>query len=147
MSTEQLEYTQEELAQYSQSNAAVFLLLPLAYFKEQNLPIADWANFATKKMQANWANAKGAGAKALARTIGMNMISSGFKMTSFSGNDEEAKAVLDISSWETLMQPLGLTYEDFDTFVQAFFTALLASIDLEFSYSREGSIISWKVFQ
>ena len=130
-------FSSELLAQQAQANVSSILLATIAYLKEQNQSVGQWATFVGQRFAPSWEEMKGHGARDIAEMAALNMASGGATLRSVSGNASEASALL--SNWpsEEMLNFAGVSQDDADTFLDVF-NPIAEYLGLRFSRQRQG---------
>lgn len=111
-------FTNDELLEQAQGNAAVFMLVTIAYLKRAGGSAADWTRFAASALAPGWTEAANYDAMQLARIWALNFASTGGAVQSLQGDAQRAELIVtDWPSGEGLTM-LGLTREDADPMLE-----------------------------
>lgn len=130
----------EELLAHGEESLTGAILATVAYFKEKKLPFDDFISFAGSSLAPSWDEAKGKGAREIARLISLNVVAGGGELDAFDGNDDRAELQAVWPHTEDL-EFLGLTREDLDPFFDLY-TPIAQRLGYKYAYRRDGDRVT-----
>lgn len=124
MEAPQVTFTSEQIADRGMDNFQHVLFGTIAYLKERNLSVEDWATFLGRLFAPGWGH--GYSARDFMQRAALNVVSAGAEARSLSGNDSWAECV--VANWppdgklasDRLSHYFGLTQDDADPFWEIF---------------------------
>lgn len=87
-----ISFDSDLVARYARNNAYGFSLLTIAYLRDRDLSVADWARWLGREFaspETNWQ--PGMGAERMAREAALEMISCKAELLEISGDDESSE--------------------------------------------------------
>jgi hypothetical protein len=124
MEAPQVGFGLEQIWERGQDNFQHVLFGTIAYLKENDLSIEDWATNLGRRLAPGWGH--GYGARDVVERAALNVVSAGASLRSLAGNDEWAECV--VADWppqgklasERLSRYFGLSQDDADPFWEVF---------------------------
>jgi len=135
------EFTTEELLSQAQGNATGFALAPIAYAKEyDDLAVEEYVAFVAQRFASGWEELRGRAVRDVARTAVLNVVSSGGRLSSLSGDDERAEVL--ISGWpeEEDLSSLGLTQADSEP-LWNIFEPIMELLGIRYAWERQDGAV------
>jgi len=135
----------EEIARYARNNALGFSLLTIAYLREHELSVADWARWVGREFagpETNWV--PGMGARKMALEAAKELLSMKADVQDLSG-DDKVSAVVFVWPSERDLSDCRLSRDD----IQDFWTAwepLATSVGLHVSFETASDGVTTLTF-
>lgn len=125
------------VARYAMNNALGFSLLTMAYLKDRDLPVADWASWlghAFAGPGTNWV--PGMSARRMAEEAALEIASCGGRVAAVSGDDDSAEATVE---WppEADLEETGLGRADVEPF-WTIWEPIASSVGLHIAHVTRG---------
>jgi hypothetical protein len=137
------EFTPEQLYEQAQGNLNGFILVTIAYLKEQGRTPEEWVTFIGNRFASDWESVRGQGAKAAMNLVVLSLVSAGGSLHSLTGDEAQAEAI--ITDWPSAdnLEFFGLTQEDVDPF-HTIFTPIAAFLNLRYEWQRAGNQVTFR---
>ncbi len=105
-------FTKEQISAQSMSNLTSYIILTIAYLKQNNLSVEDWLNFIGQKFLDTWVTIQTPSLKEIAKGVILNNLSGGSKLVSFSEEESKIKIILEPSLPKKEAEFYGVSWED-----------------------------------
>lgn len=137
-------FTPEQLNEAAQGNLNAFILVTVAYLKEQGRTPEEWVTFIGNRFAPDWESVKGQGAKEIMNLVVLSLVSAGGSLHSLTGDEAQAEAI--IADWPPAdaLQYFGVTQEDFDPFY-TIYAPIAAFLNLRFEWQRAGNQVTLRL--
>jgi hypothetical protein len=132
------EFSTERLLEQASGNQSALFLTMLRWAGERDGSVDAWANFIGEQFADSWESMRGAGARDVARVVGLNFASSAdSKFVALEGDDAHAEAVIEGPDPEWLSEA-GVTLEDNDRANERIFRKIIEHLGLSLDVRRDG---------
>jgi hypothetical protein len=141
MSDEKTIFTPEQIAEQAQGNATAVTLATIAYLREHDLAVDEYAAYVGRRFAPGWAEVQGRPPKDIAQMAALNMVSVGGTLQSLSGDDSQAQAVIrgwPSADWRTYF---ALDQADIDP-IWNMFRPIAESLGLRYEWTRQGDEVT-----
>jgi hypothetical protein len=135
------QFTTEELLSQAQGNTTAFALAPIAYAKEHDdLVVEEYVAFVGQLFAPGWEELRGRPLRDVARTAALNLVSSGGRLSSLSGDDKRAEVL--IAGWpeEEDLSSLGLTQADSEP-LWNIFEPIMGHLGIRYAWERQDGVV------
>lgn len=105
-------FTKEQISAQSMSNLSSYIILTIAYLKQNNLSVEDWLNFIGQKFIDTWVTTQTPSLREIAKGVILNNISGGSKLVSFTEEESKIKIILDASFQKKEAEFYGVSWQD-----------------------------------
>ncbi len=135
------EFTPEQITEHAQGNLTAFILTTFAYLKDRGLSTEEFVRYVGQRFAPSWDEVKDHPLPEITRIAALNIVSSGARLRSISGDDTHAEAV--VSGWpsEESRSAFGLTMEDLDPFWNIY-QPVADYLRLKYSWERQDDAIT-----
>ena len=134
-------FTPEQISQQARGNVAGLSLVAIAYLKEHALPMDEYWAFAGRRFAPNWEQEQGMSAKEVAYWAAISMVSGGCNLCSLSGDEVQAKAVIEGWPPGNFLALFGLTQEEADTLFGVF-ENIAEHVGYDYEWHRQGNEVT-----
>lgn len=107
-----LNFTKEKISAQSMSNLTSYIILTIAYLKENNLSVEDWLNFIGKKFIDTWIKSENLSLLEIAQAIVLNNLSGGTELVSFTEDESKIEIILDPILSKQQADFYGISWEE-----------------------------------
>jgi hypothetical protein len=140
MEAPQLMFGPLQVSERGQDNFQHVMFATIAYLKEHDLPVEEWAMDLGRRFAPGWGH--GHSARAFMEKAALNVVSAGASLRSLSGNDLWAECV--VGDWppqgklasERFSRFFGLTQADVDPFWEVF-RPIASYLGFRYEWHRE----------
>jgi hypothetical protein len=120
MGGEAVSFTEKELLEAAEGNAEGIMLATLSYLHQKNLSVEDWAKFVGKVFAPGWDEVKGQGVDEVARVIAINVATTGGRLLSVTGDEDQAEVVAIWPAEETWLSEAHVQRKDIQPVLEIF---------------------------
>ena len=141
MPDEKTIFTPEQIAEQAQGNATAVTLVTIAYLREHNLAVDEYATYVGRRFAPGWAEMQGRPPKDIAQAAALNMVSVGGTLQSLSGDNSRAQAVIrgwPSADWRTYF---ALDQADIDP-MWNMFRPIAESLGFQYEWTRQGDEVT-----
>ena len=139
-SSDHVHFTGEEINRQALANAATLPYLMVAYGRECGLSAGVTALFCGRIFAKGWARLRGTGARAVVRTITVNLVSTGGTLISLTGDNRHAEARVSGLPDPLRLEVFGVSREDVLRFCDVF-APIASYVNCRFAWRVEGEEI------
>ena len=141
MSDEKTTFTPEQITAQAQMNATAFILGTIAYLRDHDLALDEFADYIGQRFAPGWAEMQGRPVKDIAQMAALNMVSVGGALQSLSGDDSQAQAV--IQGWPSAdwLAFFALDQTNIAPFWNVF-KIIAESLGLQCEWTRQGDEVT-----
>ncbi len=118
-------------------NWQISTLLPMAYFKANNLSIDDYVKYCGESLSKGWIGIKGKGAKAMLDAVTFNVRSFRAEVINQEGDESSATAIYGPYMPKEVLDYIGVTAEELDK-LNDVFIPIAESLDLSLTWEKKG---------
>lgn len=129
-------FTPDQLCAQAQSNANALTLATIAYLKEHNLPVADWATAVGRQFAPGWTGAVDPARAAWG--MARNVASLGGQVIGQSGDDASAAITFTDFPPAEMLTVFGVAREEHDAVFGWITAGLMEELGLRVEWRREG---------
>jgi hypothetical protein len=141
------EFSTERLLEQASGNQSALFFVSLRWARERDGSVDGWATFVGDQFADSWDDARDAGAREIARIVGLNFAcSADSKFVGLEGDDSRAEAIIEGPEAEWLEQA-GVALEDNDRANELIFRRIADHLGLSLEVRRDGErlhIILWR---